>query len=256
MHIDVSELREFYTRPLGQTVRRLLAHRIRARWRRVEGETVIGLGFATPYLAVFQGEAGRIGALMPAEQGALVWPRPGKGATATVLVDETRLPLPDNSVDRLLAVHCLENADSTRPLLREMWRVMAPEGRLLIVVPNRRGIWARLEWTPFGQGRPFSRGQLERLLKEALFSPIDVGWALHLPPLDRRLVLRSAATCERLGSRLAAGLGGVVIMEARKELVAPPRGKVARTRASVLSGLVTVRPASGGRRDGDGNREG
>src|SRR5262249_50820087 len=106
MSIDVTELRSFYARPLGQIVRRLLLHRIRARWRRPEGETVIGLGFASPYLGAFRNEALRVGSFAPASQGALVWPQ--EGPSLTVLVDEEQLPLPDNSVSKLLAVHCLE----------------------------------------------------------------------------------------------------------------------------------------------------
>src|SRR5262245_5412832 len=158
MQLDVEDLWEFYATPLGQTVRRLLTHRIRARWRGLQRSTLIGLGYASPYLGAFRGEAQHLGALMPDSLGAVRWPR--EGASHSVLVDDDRLPLADGSVDRLLAVHCLEVADSTRHLLREMWRVLAPEGRTILVVPNRRGVWARLDNTPFGQGRPYSRRQL------------------------------------------------------------------------------------------------
>jgi SAM-dependent methyltransferase len=235
MHLDVTELRDFYQRPLGQLVRRLLLHRVRARWRHVNGKCVIGLGFAPPFLGPFRGEALRLGALMPMGQGALVWP--STDARLSVLVEEDKLPLGDNSVDHLLAVHCLEGAERPRPLLREMWRVLAPEGRLLMIVPNRRSIWARLDTTPFGQGRPYSRGQLQRLLGDALFTPVEWANALHVPPLERRMVLRSATLFERLGAWLSLGFGGVIIVEARKELMAPI-GKPVKARR--LPSLVTV----------------
>ena len=61
----------------------------------------------------------------------------GPLATFSVLVENEQLPLPDNSVDRVLAVHCLETADRARPLLREMWRT-ASSLELLPV-----GIWMR-----------------------------------------------------------------------------------------------------------------
>lgn len=239
MQPDVVELRDFYARPLGGMVRRLLTHRIRARWRRVHGATLMGLGFATPYLGPFRGEALRLGALMPASQGALLWP--SSGYIHTVLVEGESLPLPDASVDYLLAVHYLETSDHVRAQLREIWRVMRPEGRLLIVVPNRRGVWARLDTTPFGYGRPYSRGQLEHLLADALFSPIDWGSALHLPPVDRPLVLRSAMAMERLGARAWPAFAGVIIVEAKKELVAPV-GKVSKSR--VLKDFIPARGAS------------
>ena len=235
MHVDVSELRDFYARPLGVAVRRLLAHRIRARWRHVTGRTVVGLGFASPYLGAYRQEAAILGAFMPVEQGALVWPR--HGPKRSVLVEEDALPLLDNSVDNMLAVHCLEGAARVRPLLREIWRVLAPEGRLLMIVPNRRSVWARTESTPFGHGRPYSRGQLERLLVEAMLSPLEWGYALHVPPIERAIVLRSAIAFERIGARVWPGIGGVMLVEARKELVAPT-GKVRRV--MVPGNLVTV----------------
>lgn len=243
MHLDVTDLRDFYARPLGQIARRVLARRIRERWPSVGGQTLIGLGFATPYLGTFRGEARRIGALMPASQGAMIWPR--KGDVMSVLVDEDRLPLPDNAVDRLLSVHCLEGAERVRPLLREIWRVLAPDGRLLMIVPNRRSMWARRDNTPFGHGRPYSQGQLEKLLADALFTPLNWTYALHMPPIDKRFILRSSHSFERLGARVTPTFGGVIIVEAKKEVMAP-----------IGSGLKVARkvPARGTLVTADGKR--
>jgi SAM-dependent methyltransferase len=229
MQHDVLELRNFYNRPLGGIVRRLLTQRIRARWRSAQGRQLMGLGFAVPYIGAFRGEATLLAALMPASQGALVWPPSGN--VLSVMVDEAMLPLPDASVDCLLCVHCLEVAERAGSLLREIWRVLAPEGRLLIIVPNRRGLWARFDTTPFGHGRPYSRAQLERLLTDALFTPVLWTSALHMPPMDRQWLVRWATAFERVGARLWPGFAGVIIVEARKELVgalpkrAPVKGK-------------------------------
>lgn len=237
MHLDVETVRDFYATPLGQVVRRLLGHQVRARWPSVKGQTVMGLGYPTPYLGIYRNEARRVGALMPAGQGALVWP--SSGPVRSVLVEETHLPLPDNTVDRLLAVHCLEQAERAGPLLREIWRVLAPEGSLVLIVPNRRGVWARLDRTPFGHGRPYSRGQLQQLLIDALFTPVTWSNALHIPPLDHRFILhRSAAAWERLAGRVSPSFGGVIIVEAKKEMMAPI-GKVVRARA--VRGLASAR---------------
>lgn len=232
MQIDVTELRDFYSRPIGQIVRRLLMHRLLARWRRVEGQVVLGLGFPTPYIGSFRHEARCIGAMMPTSQGALVWPVQGPGQS--VLVDEDQLPLSDNVVDRLFVIHCLETAERVQPLLREIWRVLAPQGRMVLVVPNRASIWARFDSTPFGHGRPYSRAQLETLLGGERFTPMEWGQALYAPPIERPIFLRSAMAIERLGTKLWPGLGGVIIVEARKELVAPSGGARARARVGQL----------------------
>jgi SAM-dependent methyltransferase len=232
MQLDAAHLRDFYRTPLGQIVRRQLAFRIRARWKKLDGLTVFGTGFAVPYLGSFRAEAKCIGSLMPARQGALVWPQ---GARChSVLVEEHHWPLPDNSVDRLLAIHTLEAAERTGPVLREMWRVLAPDGRLILVVPNRRGVWSRIDATPFGHGLPFSRGQLEQQLTGALLTPIDWSGGLYFPPVGNRLALRMAGTIERTGSKFAAAAAGVIIVEARKELMAPIGGGLRAQEIRVL----------------------
>ncbi|MGH1419698.1 MAG: class I SAM-dependent methyltransferase [Hyphomicrobiaceae bacterium] len=227
MQNDVESLRSFYATSLGHVVRRLIGRKIRARWRNVPGGRLCGLGFATPYLKVFRDEVDCLAALMPARQGALVWPRQGKASTA--MVDEEHLPLPDNSIDRLLVVHGLENTGAQQQFLREIWRVLAPGGRLLLVVPNRRGVWARMDRTPFGFGHPYSRGQLESLLIDAMFNPLHWDTALHAPPLPYSFVEKSAVAWERIGQRVMPVFAGVLLVEAAKELAAPSgTGKVVR----------------------------
>ena len=232
MQLDAASLRDFYRTPLGQTVRRQLASRIRARWKKVDGLSIFGAGFASPYLGSFRAEALRLGCLMPARQGALVWPQASR--CHSVLVEEQHWPLPDNSVDRLLAVHCLEGASRTAGVLREMWRVLAPDGRLILIVPNRRGVWSRIDTTPFGHGLPFSRAQLETQLTDALFTPLDWSQALYFPPFDRRMLLKIAPAMERSVARLSPGVGGVIIVEARKELMAPVGGGLKAREVHVL----------------------
>ena len=156
---------------------------------------------------------------MPASQGAIVWPSSGEVRTA--LYEDEMLPLSDASVDNLLVMHCLEGSEQVRKLLRELWRVLKPEGRLLIVVPNRRGVWARMDTTPFGHGQPFSSRQLERLLTDALLSPVYWGNALFMPPIGRAFVRRAGLAIERIGAYIWPAFAGVIIVEARKELTSP-----------------------------------
>ena len=242
MHLDILDLTNFYASPLGGVTRRIIAQKVRAHWPRAGGETLISLGFGTPYLGSFRGEVRRLGALMPAGQGALVWPP--AGPVNAVLVEEARLPLADNSVDKLLAIHCLELSEQARPLLREMWRVLAPEGRLLLIVPNRHGIWSRREHTPFGHGQPYSRAQLERLLTGVFLTPMRWSTALHALPVNHHLGVRWAPALERFGGNLWPRFAGVILVEARKETAAAiPTGKVARTapRLATAEGLVSNR---------------
>jgi SAM-dependent methyltransferase len=219
MPLDAQKLLDFYGSPLGDLARRLIGRIVRARWLGAAGLTVAALGYGSPYLDRFRETAARCLALMPAQQGAAIWPEPDRCAVA--LVEAGMLPLPDNSVDRLLIAHALEAAERPAELLEEAWRVVAPEGRMLAIVPSRRGVWARGDGTPFGYGLPYSKTQLREILQDAVFSPVFWGEALFAPPIDRRFVIRSAPTIERVGAALALPFAGVHVVEAIKQVHRP-----------------------------------
>lgn len=218
MRTDATQLRDFYASGLGKVARRMIGLRIRSVWPDVRGLTVVGLGYAVPYLGVFRPEAERTIAVMPAAQGVLRWPE--EGGSVTALAEEAKLPLPDRSADRVLLVHAMECAEQLRPMLRDLWRVTADGGRVLVVVPNRRGLWARFERTPFGYGSPFTPGQLSASLRDGLFAPYRTETALFVPPVRSRLMLSAAAACEKVGRRWFTGFAGVVLVEATKEIYA------------------------------------
>src|SRR6202011_3249507 len=124
--------------------------------------------YATPYLRPFLLEAERGVAAMPAHMGVIAWPGP---KCLTALVDENALAFPDAFFDRVLVVHGVEGAEALRPLLRQLWRVLAREEKLLLVAPTRASLWAQVDWSPFGQGRPFSRHELDAILRDVPFEP-------------------------------------------------------------------------------------
>jgi SAM-dependent methyltransferase len=214
--MDVVDLRDFYSQQLGVVARRFIGRGIRARWQDTRALRVLGIGYATPYLGLFREEAERCLALMPATQGVIRWPSARAGLAA--LVEEDELPLTDSAVDRVLLVHALEMSADPIELLRETWRVLAAGGRLLVVVPNRRGVWARLDTTPFGHGRPYSRSQITQLLRDAWFTPTGWDEALYVPPISLSWFLRSAIAWERTGATLSAPFAGVHIVEATKQV--------------------------------------
>ncbi len=219
MQLDARELAEFYETPMGQVARRNILRRLRLMWPSVESCRVLGYGFAVPYLKPFLAEAERVVAVMPAEQGFVAWPPERPPLVA--LGEEDALPFGDALFDRIVVVHGLEGADAVRPVMRQLWRVLAPEGRILVVAPNRASLWAQIERSPFAHGRPFHRGELDRLLRAAMFEPLRWDRALHVPPLKTRRLLGTGGGWERLGRRLWPGIGGVHLVEATKSLYAP-----------------------------------
>lgn len=245
MWMDAVDLRDFYATSLGHAARRIIGRQIRSVWPGVKGMNVLGLGYATPFLNSFRSEAARVAAAMPAAQGVLHWPLDGR--SQTVLCREDELPFEDMSMDRVLLVHGLECTEQVRPMMREIWRILNGGGRLLVVVPNRSGLWARFERTPFGHGRPYSPGQISRLLRENMFTPDKPRGALFVPPTRSRMVLSSAPAWEEIGHRWFTTFAGVVLAEATKQIYAAPieAAKAAKKSALGLAPKNTGAPTRG-----------
>jgi SAM-dependent methyltransferase len=178
---------------------------------------------------------------MPANQGVVNWP--STGASASALVDPLMMPLPDASIDRVLVVHALETVESPSELLHEIWRILTPGGRIILVAPNRRGLWARMDTTPFGYGQPYSRSQLKSLMRQTWFSP--EGWAetLYVPPLRNRFLLQTAQAWEQVGAGFSLPFAGLHIVEATKQLYRPGAVRAVQ-RSRRFSPVFVPAPAS------------
>jgi SAM-dependent methyltransferase len=218
MTADVHGTADFYGTSLGAVTALLLRERLTLLWTELAGQSVLGIGFAAPYLRSWREQARRCIALTPAQAGVARWPLGARNLSCTA--EEDALPFADLTFDRVLLVHGLETAENARRLLREIWRVLKDDGHLLVVAPNRRGLWAYVEATPFGHGQPYSPGQVGRLLAASLFRVERRDTALYLPPTNLRLALRSANLLERSGRRFIPGLAGVTFTEAVKEAYA------------------------------------
>lgn len=244
MYVKAIDLKEFYDSLRGRVVQRILRQHLRDFWPSVGGLRMLGLGFAVPYLKPFLGEAERVTALMPAQQGAIFWPPDERGLVS--ICADAELPIETNSIDRLLIVHGLQSSESLDAVLRESWRVLTGQGRLILVVPNRTGIWARVDSTPFGHGTPYSVGQIRHLLKEYMFVPERAERALFVPPGASRLLLATAPAWEKVGHRFFNAFGGVNIVEASKQLYAGTLAGAPST-AAMLAARRRVMPTASGR---------
>lgn len=239
MRTDAVEIDRFHRSGRGEAAREMVRRRLAALWPNTEGLDILGYGFAAPWLDDFK-DARRAVAYMPASQGAVAWP--ARRPCRTAMGEEARLPFREAVFDRVLLVHALEEAGDLHKLLRELWRVMAPEGRMAIVAANRAGLWSRADSTPFGHGRPFSRHQLTRILTDALFEPTAWSRALYAPPWRWACHPKPAEAFESVGETAFPAFGGLILVEAVKHVGAVrPGGTPARARAKPLEGAA--RPA-------------
>lgn len=245
MHLDVVELRRFYYRQaLGRVAQRSLRNWLVQAWAQTEGMSIGGFGFAAPLLRPFLQSSERVICMMPGQQGVMQWPEADD--SRTVMVEEAAWPLASQSLDRLVMLHGLEASDHAHALLDEARRVLTDSGEMVLMLPNRRGLWARSDQTPFGFGRPYSLGQAESLLQSHGFDIQSHDWALYSLPSHRKFSLRSAAVTERIG-RVLRQLPppGVMILRTRK--ISPPSpamiGRKPRLGTNVIPGIIGPRPA-------------
>jgi SAM-dependent methyltransferase len=232
------DLKSFYNSFRGKIVRGLVRDKILEIWPSSKSLSIVGYGYGLPYLRPYLGQASRVINMMPAQLGVHNWPQEGKNLVC--LNAENSLPLETNSVDRIIMVHALEFLDEPEDSFAEIWRVLKSSGRILIVVPNRVGLWARADWSPLGHGRPYSAKQVEQFLSENLFVHEKTTQSLFSPPFQKQFLLRGANFFEKIGPYLFPALGGVHIIEASKQLYAGRGKAVVKKRAKVKP--ITVKP--------------
>jgi len=241
MHLDVLDLRNFYYRTrLGRAAQKVIRDQVTAMWPDTKGLSMAGFGFAVPLMRPFLSEAERVIGLMPGPQGVMPWP--AGQPNVSVLCEENLWPLQTGQVDRLVMLHGLETSENPTKLLDECARVLSPSGKAIFIVPNRSGMWARRDKTPFGYGRPYSLGQLEAQLKRHGFAPERHISALYQPPSDHRFWLNAGPVMEKGGRRISRGrAGGVILVEVSKD-VRPRTGGIAaavKRPLRVLEGIAT-----------------
>jgi SAM-dependent methyltransferase len=193
---------------------------------------MVGVGYTTDIIALPQASTqanGRIVALMPTVQGAIYWPI--DAANHSVLGDEMRPPFMPSSLHRVLMVHAFEHAAAPEELLRVWWQLLAPGGRLMLAIPNRHGMWARFGSTPFTTGTPYTLGAARDLLNSVGFTLREVRSALFIPPSSHPLWVRGFAFIEWLATLCIPRLGGVLVIEAEKQIYAGVRESLVPAKA-------------------------
>lgn len=217
-NMDIVALREFYASTLGKKVAYVLLRAIRRVWPDCASDTLATLGFALPFLESLSKDTAQIIPMMPGYQGTMAWPP--TGGNRMMLVAERSLPLASESLNRILVIHTLENSRASGKLLEEIWRVLVPGGRALLLVPNRRGLWAQAASTPFGCGQPYSLQQLGKRVGAKRFTLTSYHTCLFTPPVNRRWLLRLTPLMEWLGDWILTESGGVIVMEIEKQIYA------------------------------------
>jgi SAM-dependent methyltransferase len=169
-----------------------------------------------------------------------------QGSGVSLVADPEELPLESDSVDAIIAHHCLEFATHPHQVLREIQRVLTPQGQLLAIGFNPysllgskiqlRKVVGDALWSAC---QPVSEHRLTDWLRLLGFEVQGAFRLYGLPPTGRGRLRRVLARGDRWIARHNLPLGGVYILHATKQVAGLHRPRrLLLPRRSRLVGLV------------------
>ena len=219
MFNTIYDYKAFYDTPAGAMAGRILRAHICAMWPDRDNLDVMGYGYGLPYMDLFTDHGAHFYACLSGAMGGMPNAE-SEQLNRMCLIHEDKFPFFDGSIDRILLIHSLEQAVDASDLLSECWRVLASNGRMLVIVPSRAGFWSRADWSPFGTGVPYSLKQLHRSLRASQFYIERREQALFMPPLRKAIFVNHGLLFERVLRYVMPVLAGVHLVEVSKQLFA------------------------------------
>lgn len=171
--------------------------------------------------------------------------------------DCRELPFASDSIDAVLLVHQLEFTEAPHDVLREVCRIVSPEGWLINLGFNPYSLWGLRRALGRGgatdgiwHGRYVSRARVEDWLRVLGLSVHHREGLMLRPPLRNRRRLERLEPIERWGRHYARWLGGIHVTAARKHVAGvTPLAPVERPRLEVIpGGLAPARVRGAARR--------
>jgi SAM-dependent methyltransferase len=147
--------------------------------------------------------------------------QPGVGLRA----DPRYLPLASDSIDGVILPHTLDFSPDPHQLVREVERVLIPEGKALLSGFNPWSQWGvgRLIFQRSGRmpwcSHFFSCKRVQDWFALLGFELEEVVYLNYRPPFHNQMVMQKLAFMERLGSKVWPLLGGVYVMQVVKRTV-------------------------------------
>ena len=147
----------------------------------------------------------------------------GNQAGNAVRLSCTELPFASASLDLVLIPHVLEFAEHPHQILREVERVLMPEGSLLISGFNPRSLWGMRRALGCKQGYPWnghfiSLPRIKDWLALLGFEVAGGRFAAYAPPFRKAKWLERYAFMEKAGDRWWAVRGGIYFLHAIKRV--------------------------------------
>lgn len=176
--------------------------------------------------------------------------RGGEGIGLVCEADQ--IPLDSDSVDVIVAHHCIELSENPHQVLRELQRVLTPQGHLLLVGFNPlslRGLATMVRRlhrrSPWRFYHPVSEGRLTDWLRLVGCTPESRQFIYALPPVGKGRINEALRRGDSWLYRHNLPIGGLYVVHAIKQVagIHPPRLSL-RRRSERLIGLAVPKPGA------------
>ncbi|WP_193222330.1 class I SAM-dependent methyltransferase [Alkalilimnicola sp. S0819] len=146
-----------------------------------------------------------------------------QGGVGDLLVDQDELPFQTSSLDAVILVHELDYNPQPHQLLREVNRILAPEGRLLVLGFNPWSLWGLSRYWVQGEDLPAAAQHVSVRRLQDWFSllgltPLATERLLFRPPWQNPRLQHWLRVLDRYGPRLLPWAGGAYLCSAQKRL--------------------------------------
>jgi SAM-dependent methyltransferase len=173
------------------------------------------------------------------------------GGDIGLLSESGQLPFENDSIDVVVLHHALEFADDPHGLLREVHRVVAPQGYIMVFAFNPLSLFglnlrlrAAFGNQPWCDSLPLSTARLRDWL-HLLGAQVDVvRHCYELPPLGGEAIFNKLSAADGYLARHNVPCGGVYAMRAQKKTttLTPTRARWKRRVGSSLIDLAGAKP--------------
>jgi SAM-dependent methyltransferase len=171
-------------------------------------------------------------------------------STAKVQANPSMLPVASDSVDLVVLMHHLSNTSEPHAVLREAFRILIPEGKLIIIDFNPMSLWgirnffqSWLEHVPF-KGHFYTAGRIDDWMRLLGFDQDRCFRVGYLPPIQKLSITRHLTWLEKGTRSWLPGLGALNLLVYSKNIspLTPVRHRWVTRK--ILPGKV-VRPSVG-----------
>ena len=217
MYLDFLNYQKFYNSSIGKLLANHIERRLKKYCYLYDNQNIGCFGYSLPYLNFLKNYNLSLSFCYSKRMGIS---SEDISKANKILIDEDRVPIQDSFFDHVFLIHYLENTYNTQLSLREIWRTLAPEGKLYIITPNKKSSWYLSSKSPFSTGNGFSKKQISKILNDSFFEIQSIERLVYFPNKDFHFVNKYKDLIDRLGSIFFKYFNGVYFCVVKKKIYA------------------------------------